>query len=81
MWIDQFSNPNEKIYDINETKELLEYANLEVVEMMSLGKVELEILPNNWRKRFKNLSQWSQFRVMELYLEKTASVNLVAKKT
>jgi ubiquinone/menaquinone biosynthesis C-methylase UbiE len=80
LWIDQFSNPNEKIYDIPATKELLEYANLEVVEMMSLGKVEINILPSEWKERFKNLSQWSQFRIMELYLEKTPSVNLVAKK-
>lgn len=80
LWIDQFNNPNEKTYDILDTKELLEYANLKVVEMMSLGKVEIDILPSEWKERFKNLSQWNQFRIMELYLEKTPSVNLVAKK-
>ena len=71
---------NEKIYDILDTKELLEFANLEVVEMMSLGKVEPKILPNEWMKLFDNLNQWDQFRIMELYKKKTVSVNLIAKK-
>lgn len=80
LWVDQYCNPNEKIYNIPDVKKLLDYANLEVVEMISLGKVELDILPIEWKKRFTKLNQWDQFRIMELYKTKTVSVNLVAKK-
>jgi hypothetical protein len=44
LWIDQFAHPYEKTYDIWETKDLLEAANLEVVEMLYLGRVDVNVL-------------------------------------
>jgi len=80
LWIDQYCNPNEFTYDIWETKELIESANLEVVEMLSLGKVNRNDLPELWYNKFEKLSKWDQYRIMELYYPKTYSVNLIAKK-
>jgi len=80
LWIDQYNNPNEKLYDILETKHLLESANLEVVEMLSLGKIRINDLPKRWLPLFNKLDKWSQYRVMELYYKNTGSVNLIARK-
>ena len=80
IWIDHFSNPNEKTYDIWETKELVEYAGLEVVDMMSLGKIRPQILPDEWLMIMKNLNIWSQYRIMELISKEVGSVNFIARK-
>jgi cyclopropane fatty-acyl-phospholipid synthase-like methyltransferase len=81
LWIDQYSNPNELTYDILDTKELLESVNLEVVEMLSLGKIMKSKMPSNskWHSLFNELSEWDKYRVMELFHPKALSVNLIAK--
>ena len=81
LWIDHFCNPNEKSYDILETKDLIEFAGLEVVDMMSLGKVHKELIPMNWESMFNKLDNWNQYRIMELLQKRTGSVNLVARKS
>lgn len=80
LWVDQFSNPHEKTYDIWEAKELFESANLEVLEMLSLGRANVEDLPESWRPHFMKLDTWSQFRLMELYYPNTGSIGALAKK-
>ena len=80
LWVDQYSNPNERTYDIWEVKDLVESANLEVVEMYSLGKVRIHDLPGLWRPLFDKLDVWTQRRVTELYPPNTGSVNLLARK-
>ena len=82
LWIDQYSNPNEFTYDILDTKRLLDAANLEIVDMLSLGRIKKNNLPSSstWKILFNELSEWDKHRVMELYYPKTASVNLIAKK-
>ena len=80
LWVDQYSNPNEKTYDIWETKELFESANLEVLEMFSLGRINLEDLPELWRPQFLQLDIWTQYRLMELYYPDTGSIGALAKK-
>ena len=82
LWIDQYSNPNEFTYDILETKKLLESVDLEVFEMLSLGKITRSHLPSDskWQSLFDELSEWDKYRIMELYYPKTNSVNVIAKK-
>ncbi len=80
LWVDQYSNPHEKTYDIWEAKELFESANLEVLEMLSLGRANVEDLPESWRPLFMQLDTWSQFRLMELYYPNTGSIGALAKK-
>ena len=82
LWIDQYSNPNECTYDILDTKKLLDSVDLEIVEMLSLGKITKSQLPLNskWNSLFNELSEWDKYRVMELYYPKVLSVNLIAKK-
>jgi hypothetical protein len=80
LWVDSYSNPNERTYDIWEIKDLLESENLEVVEMFSLGKVNVQDLPDSWMPLFNQLDTWSQRRVMELYYPQTGSLGAVAEK-
>ena len=80
LWIDQYSNPNEKLHDVWETKELLESAGLELVEMLSAGRVRMKDLPRHWLPFFDRLDPWSQHRVMELYYPTIGSINLLARK-
>lgn len=80
LWVDSFSNPNEKAYDIWEAKKLVESANLEVVDMLSLGKIRKNDLPKNWLPLFEKLDNWSQYRIMELFYPEVGSVNLIARK-
>ena len=80
QWADSYMNPNEKTFDICEAKELIESAGLDVVEMYSLGKVNMDDLPDTWRPITAKLDPWSQYRLMELYYPRTGSINLRAKK-
>jgi ubiquinone/menaquinone biosynthesis C-methylase UbiE len=82
LWIDQYSNPNEFTYDIFETKKLLESVDLEIYEMLSLGKITRADLPSDlkWQSLFDELSEWNKHRVFELYYPNTTSVNVIAKK-
>mgnify|MGYP006095757685 CR=1 FL=1 len=82
LWIDQYSNPNEFTYDIFDTKKLLESVDLEIFEMLSLGKINRADLPSdsNWQRLFDELSDWNKHRLMELYYPNTTSINLIAKK-
>ena len=80
LWIDQYSNPNEKTYDILEAKDLFDAADLEVVEMFSLGRPRVEDLPPSWRPLFDELDSWSQFRFMELYYPSTGSIGALVRK-
>ncbi len=80
LWVDQYGHPHEKTYDIWEAKELFESANLEVLEMFSLGRANVEDLPESWRPLFSQLDTWSQFRLMELYYPDTGSIGARARK-
>ena len=80
LWIDQYNHPHEKTYDIWEAKELFESANLEVIEMFSLGLVAMQDLPEMWRPLLAELDTWDQFRLMELYYPNTGSISALAKK-
>ena len=80
LWIDQYCNPNEFTYNILDTKELIDSANLEVVEMLSLGRIIKEDLPLIWQNKFEKLDDWDKYRIMELFYPKTYSVNLIARK-
>jgi|ERR1044071_4205053 SAM-dependent methyltransferase len=80
LWIDQYAHPYEKTYDIWETKELIESANLEIVDMMYLGKIKIDDLPEIWQPLFKKLDSWSQRRIMELYYPSDSSIYLWARK-
>jgi SAM-dependent methyltransferase len=80
LWIDQYAHPYEKTYDMWETKQLIESANLEIVEMMYLGKIRIDDLPETWRPLFKKLDSWSQRRIMELYYPSASSIYLWARQ-
>jgi SAM-dependent methyltransferase len=80
LWIDAYSNPNEQTFDIWDAKNLLESADLEVVDMLSLGRVNIEDLPEPWIPFFNKLDNWNKRRVMELYYPQTGSLGIVARK-
>ena len=67
LWLDSYCHPNEYVYDIWDFQNLLESANLEVVEMLSLGRIDLDDLPELWRPLIQRLPRFKQYRIMELY--------------
>jgi SAM-dependent methyltransferase len=71
---------NEQTFDIWDAKNLLESADLEVVDMLSLGRVNIEDLPESWIPFFNKLDNWNKRRVMELYYPQTGSLGIVARK-
>ena len=79
-WLDQFSHPNERTYDLNELCALLDGAGLEPVEMFSLGKTRPEHLPPEWADRFEALGKAHQCRLMELLNPSPTSPFVAAKR-
>lgn len=79
-WLDQFFHPNERTYNLRELCEFLDSAELEAVEMFSLGKFRPEHLPKEWRPRFERLDPVSRYRLMELLNPSPTSPFVAARK-
>ena len=79
-WIDFYCHPNERTFDVLQTKELLTQAGLELIDILSIPK-NPTLLPESWRPLFKKLDIWSQYRLLELYSCKGQSIKLLGRKT
>ena len=79
-WIDFYCHPNERTFDVLQTKELLTQAGLELIDILSIPE-NPTLLPESWRPLFKKLDIWSQYRLLELYSCKGQSIKLLARKT
>ena len=79
-WLDQFANPNDRSYNLRDFCDLLSAADLEPIEMFSVGRRRDEHLPPAWTERFEQLPKADQFRLMELLNPAPTSPTVVARK-
>lgn len=65
-WKDHFCHPCERAYEVPDLKALVTGAGLKVIAMRAQGKVDKALVPPELRKDFDGLSDWDQWRLMEL---------------
>jgi SAM-dependent methyltransferase len=79
-WIDHFSHPCERAYEVPEIKELIEGSGFEVVKMLKQGKEFKKLIPLEWDQRYKQLNKWDKYRLSELLAEGGGSFAIILRK-
>lgn len=80
MFADAYLAPVDNAYDTFEVKEILEKANLEVLEFITLGNINKKHLPDTWVNSWEKLGFWEKVRVMELIDPLPRSWSIICKK-
>ena len=80
MISDSYLAPIDVSFDTLGLKKLIEEANLEVIEFLSLGRMDKTLLPKSWIKPWDNLKFWQKVQVMEIVDPTPTSWSIICRK-
>ena len=80
MFADAYLAPVDEAYDTFEIKKILEKADLEVLEFVTLGNINKKRLPDTWVNSWEKLGFWEKVRIMELIDPLPKSWSIICKK-
>ena len=80
MISDSYLAPIDVSFDTLGLKKLIEEANLEVIEFLSLGRMDKTLLPKSWIKPWDNLKFWQKVQVMEIVDPAPTSWSIICRK-
>ena len=66
MVADSYLAPIDVSFDTQGIKKLLETSNLEIINLLSLGRIDEKILPKSQIKPWKKLDFWNKVQIMEI---------------
>ena len=77
---DSYLTPIDVSFNTQDIKKLLEKNNLEILELLSLGRIDEKVLPRSWIKPWKKLDFWNKVQIMEIINPSPTSWSLICRK-